>query len=93
MLYSVELHVHVYDMLHFAKDYRKAIDTITADKALKLRKYELDNEEWDIIGDLVAMLEVCAALPQAILLIDTFSCSNTKRPRFSFPVILPVLLL
>jgi hypothetical protein len=51
-------------MLCFVKNYRKAIDTITADKALKLRKFELDDEEWDIIGDLVAVLEVCAALLQ-----------------------------
>ena len=38
--------------------YRPAIDTITADKTLKLRKYELDNDDWVIIEDLVNVLEV-----------------------------------
>jgi hypothetical protein len=48
-----------YDMMEFALKYRKPIDAITADKSLKLRKYELDNDDWAIIGDLVAVLEVC----------------------------------
>jgi hypothetical protein len=38
--------------------YRAAVDTITADKALKLRKFELDNDDWVIIEDLVSILEV-----------------------------------
>ena len=38
--------------------YRPAIDKITADKTLKLRKYELDNDDWVIIEDLVNVLEV-----------------------------------
>jgi len=44
-------------MLQFALEYRKPIDIITADKLLKLRKYELDDEDWNIIKDLVAVLE------------------------------------
>jgi hypothetical protein len=52
-----------YDMLRCALAYRQAIDIITADKALKLRKYELNDEHWDIIGDLVAVLEVCISNP------------------------------
>ena len=48
-----------YDMMEFALKYRKPIDIITADKSLKLRKYELDNDDWEIIGDLVVVLEVC----------------------------------
>ena len=32
-----------YDMMKFVVAYRPAIDKITADKALKLRKYKLDN--------------------------------------------------
>ena len=47
-----------YDMMRFAVAYRPAIDKITADKALKLRKYELDNDDWVIIEDLVSVLEV-----------------------------------
>jgi hypothetical protein len=49
-----------YDMLRFAIKYQVAIDSITADKALKLRKFELDNTEWKIVQDLVSVLEVCA---------------------------------
>ena len=45
-------------MLQFVLGYRKAIDAITADKTLKLRKFELDDEEWEVVGDLVDVLEV-----------------------------------
>ena len=38
--------------------YRKPIDSITADKSLKLRKYEFDNEGWGIIEQLVSVLQV-----------------------------------
>jgi hypothetical protein len=47
-----------YDMMNFVLKYRRAIDQVTADKVLKLRKYELDNNDWDIVKDLVAILEV-----------------------------------
>ena len=46
-------------MMDFILKYRHAIDQITADKVLKLRKYKLDNDDWAIIEDLVAVLEVC----------------------------------
>ncbi|KAJ7488457.1 hypothetical protein B0H11DRAFT_1720503, partial [Mycena galericulata] len=42
-----------YDMLYFSQNYRPAIDAITSEKSYKLRKYELDETEWEIIGDLV----------------------------------------
>ena len=45
-------------MMAFALKYRAAVDGITADKSLKLRKYELDGEDWQVIEDLVAVLEV-----------------------------------
>ena len=45
-------------MMSFVLQYRKAIDKVTADKALKLRRYELDNDDWLIIEDLVSVLEV-----------------------------------
>jgi hypothetical protein len=31
---------------------------ITADKVLKLRRYELDHDDWVVIEDLVSVLEV-----------------------------------
>jgi hypothetical protein len=45
-------------MMSFALKYRAAIDNITANKSLKLRRYELDDEDWKIVGDLVSILEV-----------------------------------
>jgi hypothetical protein len=45
-------------MMRFVVSYRAAVDKITADKALKLRRYELDNDDWIIIEDLVSVLEV-----------------------------------
>ena len=45
-------------MMRFALKYRQPIDGITANNELKLRRYELDNEDWTIVEDLVAVLEV-----------------------------------
>lgn len=45
-------------MLSFMIKYRQVIDAMTADKSLKLQKFELDHEEWGIAKDLVAMQEV-----------------------------------
>ena len=47
-----------YNMLKFMLAYWLAIDKITADKCLKLRKYKLDNDNWAIVEDLVSVLEV-----------------------------------
>lgn len=47
-------------MLRFAVTYRIAIDSITADKSLKLRKFELDDDDWKIMHNLASVLEVRA---------------------------------
>jgi hypothetical protein len=47
-----------YYMLSFAVKYRSAIDAMTADRNLKLRRFELETEEWAIAEDLVAVLLV-----------------------------------
>ena len=47
-----------YDMMHFTLTYRQAVDQITTDKSLKLRRFELDNDDWVIVNDLVSVLEV-----------------------------------
>lgn len=57
-----------YDMLVAGIQFREAIDDITANKSLKLRKYELDDEDWEILGDLARVLRVRATL--------FFSCSS-----------------
>lgn len=46
-----------YDMLVFALKYRKAIDEISGDR--EMRKYELEEEEWDLVQQLCDILEVC----------------------------------
>jgi hypothetical protein len=48
-----------YDMAKVAVKYRPAINDITANKSLKLRKYELDDDDWKIIRDLIKVLKVC----------------------------------
>ena len=48
-------------MMQFVLLYRTAIDKITANKVLKLRKYELDNDDWVIVEDLVSVLEASEA--------------------------------
>jgi hypothetical protein len=48
-----------YDMLLFCLKYKEPIDAITADKVVKLRRYELDPNDWIIVEDLVSVLKVC----------------------------------
>ena len=45
-------------MLNVAVEYCEVIDNITANKSLKLWQYELDDEGWDIIRDLLHVLKV-----------------------------------
>ena len=47
-----------YDMMCFTLTYQQAVNQITADKSLKLRRFELDNDNWVIVSDLVSVLEV-----------------------------------
>jgi len=72
-----------YDMMRFVVEYRVAIDTITADKSLKMRRYELNNDDWKIIQDLVAVLEVCYS-HLLIFETNTSFSSNTRRLCCSF---------
>ena len=56
-----------YDMICFAIKYRKPIYFVTADRGLKLRKFELDEEEWGLVKDLVDVLEVRSAARTSIM--------------------------
>jgi hypothetical protein len=51
-----------FDMLNFAIDYRAAIDAITSNRDLNLRKYELEDNEWVIAVNLRDTLKVCTVL-------------------------------
>jgi hypothetical protein len=47
-----------FDMLDFAINYRTAIDAVTSNRDLNLRKYELADDEWVIAENLRNTLEV-----------------------------------
>jgi hypothetical protein len=47
-----------YDMLEFAVDYREGIDSITKNQKMKLRQYELSEEDWEIATKLRDVLKV-----------------------------------
>jgi hypothetical protein len=47
-----------FDMLNFAIDYRTALDAMTSNRDLNLRKYELEDDEWAIAEHLRDTLKV-----------------------------------
>src|SRR5271168_3372535 len=46
-------------MLSFAYVYCEAYNQVTANKDMKIRKYELSRKEWKIVKDLADVLKVC----------------------------------
>lgn len=50
-----------FDMLDFALLYCRAIDNITEDRKMDLRKYELSEFEWLIAEQLRDQLKVCVS--------------------------------
>ena len=51
-----------YNMLVFALEYRDALDSITGNQRMKLRQYELTEEDWHIAGKLHDVLKVRSSL-------------------------------
>jgi hypothetical protein len=47
-----------FDMLDFAVEHIMAIDTVTADRDMKLRQYELSEDDWDMARQLRDILKV-----------------------------------
>lgn len=45
-------------MMVVARKYSAVIDAVTANKSLKLRKFELSDKQWGIVDDLLHVLEV-----------------------------------
>jgi hypothetical protein len=85
-----------YDMLAFAVRYQSAIDDITGDKNANLRKFELNDNEWEIALELFETLKVSASfffwkiIPIRIATIDFQGCniillSFHTKPRDSHP--------
>lgn len=53
-------------MLVIAVKYRRVLDDLTSNKRLKLRDYELDEQEWTALADLLRVLEV-SFFPSTVL--------------------------
>jgi hypothetical protein len=45
-------------MLEFAIEYRTGLDTMTADREMNLRKFELSKKEWAMASELCDVLQV-----------------------------------
>ena len=48
------------DMLDFAVKHISAINTITSNRDMKLRQYELSEDDWDMACQLHDVLKVCS---------------------------------
>jgi hypothetical protein len=60
-------------MLRFAVKYRKPIKKTTGDKKLpNFRKYRLEDDEWTVVEELVAVLEVAACLASDQVILGTY---------------------
>ena len=46
-----------FDMLNVAIDYRSTIDAMTSNRELSLRKFELEDEEWEVAKNLRDILK------------------------------------
>ena len=49
-------------MLEFSLQHRAALDAMTSHKEMKLRKYEMDEDEWEIARQLCEVLKVSSSL-------------------------------
>lgn len=49
-------------MLDFALEYRPVIDSLTGDRNMELRAYELSRDDWNIMQQLCKVLAVRALL-------------------------------
>ena len=45
-------------MVEFATEYRAALDIMTADRDMNLRKFELSKKEWGMVTELCEVLQV-----------------------------------
>ena len=61
------------DMLDFAVQYIPAIDTITGDRDMKLRQYELSKDDWDMARQLRDVLKVSSCFQSFFMLPDDFT--------------------
>ena len=57
-----------FDMLDFAVEHITAINTITGDRDMKLRQYELSEDDWDMTRPLRDLLKVCSYVRYSVIL-------------------------
>jgi hypothetical protein len=49
---------YTYEMLTFAYTYRNVFNELTSNRDMKMRKYELEDSEWEIVNQLAGVLKV-----------------------------------
>ncbi len=67
-----------FDMLDFAVEHITAINTITADRDMKLRQYELSEGDWAIARQLRDVLKVCSLSYLVFISINYNSVSSSR---------------
>jgi hypothetical protein len=70
-----------FDMLEFALEYRKAIDTIAGDRDMGLRQFELSPREWEIAGQLRDVLQVWPWSVDILTIMFTFASRSYLDPQ------------
>jgi hypothetical protein len=53
---------YTYEMLSFAYTYRAAYNTLTDNRDMKIRKYALEDLEWQLVDQLASVLKVRAPI-------------------------------
>ena len=71
-------------MLKVSLEYCEIVNDITANKSLKLRKYELDNDDWDILKDLLHVLKVKICLINFVYGLHLKMCQMYKEATLFF---------
>ena len=49
---------YTYEMLNFAYTYREAYNELCANRDMKMRKFEVEDREWEIVKQLADILKV-----------------------------------
>jgi hypothetical protein len=70
-------------MLVVAVQYKEVLNALTADRNLPLRRYELSDNDWAIIDDLVYTLEVCASFDVNVVLTPSLTDLQRRRHFYS----------
>jgi hypothetical protein len=57
---------YTYEMLNFAYNYRVAYNELTDNRDMKIRKYELEESDWEIVKQLADVLKVRSQILESI---------------------------